>query len=122
MAGGTCVVGACMAGGMHAMHNPHTMRYGWSMRGRYASFWNAFLFTFPCPIIECVLLQVQNTYYLPYDARIPKEHEDKENIGYYQWVGFFLCVQAICFYLPRTLWGLFNTKAGMTIVSNQLYL
>ena len=69
-------------------------------------------------ISEYILLQVQNTYYLPYDERIPKEHETRENIGYYQWVGFFLCVQAICFYLPRTLWGLFNTKAGKVVASN----
>ena len=42
---GACVVrGACVAGGCacHA-HPPDTMRYGRSMRGRYASYWNAFL-------------------------------------------------------------------------------
>ena len=33
------------AGGVHVMHPPRTMRYGRSMRGRYASYWNAFLFT-----------------------------------------------------------------------------
>ena len=35
--------GVCMAkGGVHGMEPP--MRYGWSMRGRYAFYWNAFLF------------------------------------------------------------------------------
>ena len=41
--------GACVAGG-HAWQGwartpPDTMIYGWSMRGRYASYWNAFLFS-----------------------------------------------------------------------------
>ena len=46
--------GACMMGGMHGggvhgrgacmPHTPDTTRYGRSMRGRYASYWNAFLF------------------------------------------------------------------------------
>ena len=32
-------------GGVHATHAPpNTTRYGWSMRGWYASYWNAFLF------------------------------------------------------------------------------
>ena len=53
MAGGMCGRGhawqgvhgrGCMAGG-HACHAwpPSTMRYGRSMHGRYASYWNAFL-------------------------------------------------------------------------------
>ena len=40
--------GGCVAG-VHAMHTPpqpDTMRYGRSMRGRYASYWNAFLSCF----------------------------------------------------------------------------
>ena len=43
---GVCVPGCvCMPVG-HGTHAPptHTTRYGWSMRGRYASYWNAFLF------------------------------------------------------------------------------
>ena len=50
MAGGICVAGGCMTGGVHGRghachthHPPDTMRYGRSMRGRYASYWNAFL-------------------------------------------------------------------------------
>ena len=57
MSGGMCCRGACMAGGcawVGGMHGrgacmphmpPDTMRYGQSMRGWYASYWNAFLFT-----------------------------------------------------------------------------
>ena len=45
MAGGHVWWGVCMVGG-HACHTcpPDTTRYGRSMRGRYASYWNAFLF------------------------------------------------------------------------------
>ena len=53
-AGGACVAGrkghvwaggCAWQGGMHATHAPlpDTMRYGRSMRGRYASYLNAFL-------------------------------------------------------------------------------
>ena len=47
---GACVVGACMAGGVHgrghAWHACPLDRYyeTRSMSGRYASYWNAFLF------------------------------------------------------------------------------
>ena len=53
VAGGVCGgsgmrgEGACVAkGGVHGMHAPPsvTTRYGRSMHGRYASYWNAFLF------------------------------------------------------------------------------
>ena len=40
--------GACMAGGMHAVHPPQQILRDtviWSMSGRYASYWNAFLVT-----------------------------------------------------------------------------
>ena len=36
--------GACRTGGMHAMHPPGRYYEIQSMRGRYASYWNAFLF------------------------------------------------------------------------------
>ena len=43
--GGMCGKrGACMARGVCAMHPPDTTRYSRSMRGRYASYWNAYLF------------------------------------------------------------------------------
>ena len=42
---GACMVGVCMAGGMHGRGCVcHTVKYGRSMHGRYASYWNAFLF------------------------------------------------------------------------------
>ena len=42
--GGLCGRWACVAeGAWYARPPPNTMRYGRSMRGRYASYWNAFL-------------------------------------------------------------------------------
>ena len=58
MAKGACVVKAAMhgkgghawqkggmrgEGGVHGMHPTHPTRYGRLLRGRYASYWNAFL-------------------------------------------------------------------------------
>ena len=44
--GGMCGEGGAsvVKGGMRGMHTPPSTRYGQSMRGRYASYWNAFLF------------------------------------------------------------------------------
>ena len=41
MAGDILGSGACMAGGVHGTHAPQQIQ---SMSGRYASYWNAFLF------------------------------------------------------------------------------
>ena len=34
---------------------------------------------------------VYNTYYLPYEERIPRRGEHRDTIGYYQWVSLLLC-------------------------------
>ena len=51
--------GACMArvmGGVHGMHTPHdTTRYGRSMRGRYASYWNVFLLLY---LLDTLILHI----------------------------------------------------------------
>ena len=46
--GGVHGWGVGVAGGVHAMHTPRpdTTRYSRSMSGRYASYWNTFLFFF----------------------------------------------------------------------------
>ena len=36
---------------------------------------------------------VKNTYHLPYEEHIPKEHESKREIIYYQWMPFILLFQ-----------------------------
>ena len=58
---------------------------------------------------------VQNTYYLPYDKDIPGKDEPRDWIGYYQWVGLLLCLQAMCFYIPRMIWRVFNRKSGISV-------
>ena len=58
MAGGMCGRGACVVGGVRAMHtSPDTMRYGRSMHGRYASYWNAFLLVM---IFESMLMKTKS--------------------------------------------------------------
>ena len=73
--GGCAWQGACMVGGMHVGHvwqeghawhtrpppRPDTTRYGRSMRGRYASYWNAFLFHGFLLFVEVGSFVVQNS-------------------------------------------------------------
>ena len=55
---------------------------------------------------------VTNNYYLPFDSRVPREGAPRRVIAYYQWVGLFLMVQGVIFYLPRPIWRLLNKKSG----------
>ena len=56
---------------------------------------------------------VRNTYYLPWDQRIPPEGADRDYITYYQWVPLILLVQAALFYFPSVIWHGLNQKSGM---------
>ncbi|KAI0223079.1 Innexin-19 [Lamellibrachia satsuma] len=56
---------------------------------------------------------VRNTYYLPWNDEIPRPHEERQTIPYYQWVPFILLGQALFFYLPTLIWHNFNSKAGI---------
>ena len=58
---------------------------------------------------------VNNTYFLPFEDEIPKDHEPhlRKEIIYYQWVPLILLVQAVLFYFPCQLWRAFNSKAGI---------
>ncbi len=58
---------------------------------------------------------VQNTYYVPPNATIPKEQIEREKgeIKYYQWVSFVLLLQAFLFYMPRVFWTSFSGKGGL---------
>ncbi len=63
---------------------------------------------------------VANTYYNPFDKKVPgpdDEGEPKKYIVYYQWVPLILLTQALCFYLPYTIWTLLNTRSGMDVNS-----
>ncbi len=35
---------------------------------------------------------VHNTYFVPFDERLPKRGEHRNTIGYYQWVALLLCM------------------------------
>ena len=70
MAGGSCMAGrgVCMVGGMRDMHAtsppPPGRYYGLrSMSGRYASYWNAFLFIFYL-ISKLLDIQLHFTYFI----------------------------------------------------------
>ena len=56
---------------------------------------------------------VRNTYYLPWHEEVPRPHEDRQTIHYYQWMSFILLGQALFFYLPTIIWHGFNSKAGI---------
>ena len=60
---------------------------------------------------------VRNTYYLPFEEYIPKEHEDSKRhmIPYYQWMPMILLVQALFFYLPIMVWRTLNRKSGIDV-------
>ncbi len=61
---------------------------------------------------------VSNTYYLPFDRRIPAPHELNRiprMISYYQWVPLVLLCQAMCCYLPCMLWRFMNVRSGLDV-------
>jgi len=58
---------------------------------------------------------IKNTYYLPMEEYIPKKHEQKDMITYYQWVPLILLTQALFFYFPRILWRSLNSKTAIDV-------
>ncbi|CAD5126052.1 unnamed protein product [Dimorphilus gyrociliatus] len=58
---------------------------------------------------------VKNTYYLPFDDYIPREHENEKRrvLPYYQWIPFILLGQALFFYIPSFVWHGLNDRAGV---------
>lgn len=65
---------------------------------------------------------VQNTYYLPIDAQIPKDiyERDYRKIGYYQWVPIVLAIQGLLFYMPNMIWKLLNWQSGKSFFAVRL--
>ncbi|KAI0215138.1 Innexin unc-7 [Lamellibrachia satsuma] len=56
---------------------------------------------------------VRNTYYLPWNDEIPRPHEERQTIPYYQWMSLILLGQALLFYLPTLMWHGFNSRSGI---------
>ena len=53
---------------------------------------------------------IRNTYYLPWNAPLPRQHDHRQMIPYYQWIPFILLGQAIFFYIPTIFWHGLNSR------------
>ena len=53
---------------------------------------------------------VRNTYYLPWNSPLPRRHDHRQMIPYYQWIPFILLGQAIFFYIPTIFWHGLNSR------------
>uniref|UniRef100_A0A5S6QVZ4 Innexin n=1 Tax=Trichuris muris TaxID=70415 RepID=A0A5S6QVZ4_TRIMR len=59
----------------------------------------------------------QDTYFLPFEELVPREISQREErrISYYQWVPFFLLVEALCFRLPSFIWKYLASHSGIRV-------
>ncbi|XP_023933040.1 innexin unc-9-like [Lingula anatina] len=58
---------------------------------------------------------VKNTYFLPFEERIPSAELPRAHIGYYQWVPHILLFQAVLFCIPGYLWRFLSKTTGIDI-------
>lgn len=62
---------------------------------------------------------IRNTYYLPWDAPLPRHHGHRQMIPYYQWIPFILLGQAIFFYIPTIFWHGLNSRVRPSALSSR---
>ncbi|ESO06868.1 hypothetical protein HELRODRAFT_170896 [Helobdella robusta] len=64
---------------------------------------------------------VSNTYYLPIDDIIQKDHletqKNRQLISYYQWVPLILIFQALLAFVPCLLWRFVNKRSGVNMAA-----
>ncbi|XP_013379272.1 innexin unc-9 [Lingula anatina] len=58
---------------------------------------------------------ISNTYWVPFETRIPNPDDPKPHIAYYQWVPIVLLLQALLFKLPCVAWRLLSYNSGIDI-------
>ncbi|XP_013416795.1 innexin unc-9 [Lingula anatina] len=58
---------------------------------------------------------ISNTYYLPFEERIPGANLPRAHIPYYQWVPIVMLLQALLFYLPTIAWRLSSCSTGIDV-------
>lgn len=60
---------------------------------------------------------VENTYWVAMSEHIPDDTDERidRELQYYQWVPFVLAIQAVMFYIPRLIWGMYSGHSGLSI-------
>ncbi|XP_023933039.1 innexin unc-9 [Lingula anatina] len=58
---------------------------------------------------------IQNTYYIPFNERIPDSSLPRQHVSYYQWVPIFLLIQALLFHLPSVFWRSLAPRTGIDV-------
>ncbi|PAV88493.1 hypothetical protein WR25_23119 isoform C [Diploscapter pachys] len=57
---------------------------------------------------------IANSYYIPFDSDIPKDHKLRQDqISYYRWVPIVLALQSAMFFLPNFFWNKFHKQCAI---------
>uniref|UniRef100_A0A7E4UVK9 Innexin n=1 Tax=Panagrellus redivivus TaxID=6233 RepID=A0A7E4UVK9_PANRE len=85
--------------------------------GRPLECWVPAYFTASWEMYAEMVCWAQNTYWVPMDQDIPVDIAEREyrQISYYQWVPFFLLLQAFLYYIPCLLWRMMGDKSGIRL-------
>ncbi|KAK6053989.1 hypothetical protein COOONC_08506 [Cooperia oncophora] len=101
------------------MHSPllplFTENLHFQFGGRPLECWVPAQFTASWEAYTEMYCWAQNTYWVPIEQDIPVDIAEREyrQISYYQWVPFFLLIQAFLYYIPCLMWRLMSDKSGI---------